>query len=196
MKIQLATLGLIAAVGFAACETVPTNNATTNRAVANGNTAVVTNTNTPIVSNTANAVTPNSNVTGAAVNSNANSNIDYNKTAKDLENQRASVEAQAKQAGRSIGTGASDWYLWGKTRAQLAATNDLRDSTVDVDLDNAVATLSGTVANAAQKTKAELVAKSIEGVKSVKNNLTVKAADTILPNAANTNSNAAPVKKS
>ncbi len=195
MKIQLAILGLIAAVGFAACETVPTNNATTNRAVANGNTAVVTNTNST-VTNPANAVAPNSNVSGAAVNSNNNSSIDYNKTAKDLENQRASVEAQAKQAGRSIGTGANDWYLWGKTRAQLAATNDLRDSTVDVDLDNAVATLSGTVATAAQKTKAEQVAKSIEGVKSVKNNLTVKAADTVLPNGANTNSNAAPVKKS
>jgi len=57
----------------------------------------------------------------------------------------------------------------------LATSDDLSDSTINVDVDNAVVTLSGTVATQAQKTKAAQVAKGVEGVKSVRNNLTVKA---------------------
>jgi len=50
-------------------------------------------------------------------------------------------------------------------RAVLATTEDLRDSTINVDVDNAVVTLSGTVANAAQKSKAEQVARGVTGPK-------------------------------
>jgi len=78
----------------------------------------------------------------------------------------------------------NDGWLWVKARFDLAAADDLRDSTINVDVDNAVVTLSGTVASAAQKTKAEQVAKTVEGVKSVKNMLKV-AADN-----ANANANA------
>ena len=60
-----------------------------------------------------------------------------------------------------------------KTRFDLAAADDLRDSTINVDVDNGVVTLTGTVASAAQKTRAEAVAKAVEGVKSVKNQLKV-----------------------
>jgi hypothetical protein len=64
------------------------------------------------------------------------------------------------------------------SRADLATTNDLRDSTINVDVNNDVVTLRGTVATAAQKTRAEQVAK-VEGVKSVTNNLKVAAGDTM-----------------
>jgi hyperosmotically inducible periplasmic protein len=57
----------------------------------------------------------------------------------------------------------------------LATTDDLRDSTINVDVDNAIVTLSGTVATQAQKTKAAQVAKGVEGVKNVRNNLVVSA---------------------
>jgi hyperosmotically inducible protein len=67
----------------------------------------------------------------------------------------------------------------------LAAADDLRDSTINVDVNNDVVTLNGTVASAAQKTKAETVAKAVEGVKSVKNLLKVAAAGN-----ANANANA------
>ena len=53
--------------------------------------------------------------------------------------------------------------------------DDLRDSTINVDVVNDVVTLKGTVETAAQKTKAEQVTKGIEGVKSVKNELTVES---------------------
>jgi len=108
------------------------------------------------------------------VNTNANRRaVNANISREEYEKDKESFSEEAKRLGRSIGTGTNDGWLWTKTRAVLATTDDLRDSTINVDVDNAVATLSGTVATAAQKNKAGQVAKSVEGVKSVKNNLTV-----------------------
>ena len=77
--------------------------------------------------------------------------------------------------GRKIGAGANDGWLWTKTRAALAAEDDLRDSTINVDVENEVVTLSGTVVSADQKRKAEEVARGIEGPKNVRNQLTISA---------------------
>jgi len=55
------------------------------------------------------------------------------------------------------------------------AEDDLRDSTINVDVENEVVTLSGTVANAAQKRKAQEVARGIEGTKNVRSQLTISA---------------------
>jgi len=55
------------------------------------------------------------------------------------------------------------------------AEDDLRDSTINVDVENEVVTLSGTVANAAQKRKAEEVARGIEGTKTVRSQMTISA---------------------
>ena len=168
--------GLALAALAAGCQT--TTNANTN---ANGNTAVVTNAN-------------------ANVNANANANanagrrtVNANITREEYERERESFADEARRLGRTIGAGANDGWLWTKTRAALAATDDLRDSTVNVDVDNAAVTLSGTVANQAQKTKAEQVAKGVDGVKSVRNNLTVSAtggnANQNTNRSANTNKN-------
>ena len=133
-----------------------------------------TNTNTNLAASNANA---NSNVhANANVNVNTNANrraVNANISREEYEKDKESFSEEAKRLGRSIGTGTNDGWLWTKTRAVLATTDDLRDSTINVDVENAVATLSGTVATAAQKNKAGQVAKSVEGVKSVKNNLTV-----------------------
>ncbi len=133
-----------------------------------------TNTNTNTNTNIA--------ATNANMNANANANMNANTSRRSVnanisreeyERDKESFAEDAKRLGRTIGTGANDGWLWTKTRAQLAAADDLRDSTINVDVDNEVVTLSGTVATAAQKTKAAQVAKGVEGVKSVKNNLTV-----------------------
>ena len=85
----------------------------------------------------------------------------------------------------------NDGWLWVKTRFDLAAADDLRDSTINVDVSNAVVTLTGSVASAAQKTRAEQVAKSVEGVKSVRNELKVSPSGNTNANAnANANHNA------
>ncbi len=125
-------------------------------------------------------------------NANANSNSRKALTREEYERDKERYQREAKQGGRTIGTGLNDGWLWVKTRFDLAAADDLRDSTINVDVSDGVVTLTGTVANAAQKTKAETIAKSVEGVKSVKNLLKVSANTN--SNTANTNTNT-PKKK-
>ena len=96
-------------------------------------------------------------------------------TREEYERDRERYQREARESGRTIGTGANDGWLWVKTRFELATADDLRDSTINVDVDNSVVTLTGTVASAAQKTRAEAVAKGVEGVRSVRNQLRVGA---------------------
>ncbi|MEP6569154.1 MAG: BON domain-containing protein [Acidobacteriota bacterium] len=161
MKFKL--LGIIATLGLAfalaGCSETANENANANR-----NTTV------------------NANANMAVANENVNTNANTNRapTRADYEKNKQTYTEDAKGLGRKIGTGLDDGWLWTKTRFDLAAADDLRDSTINVDVENAVATLSGTVASAEQKAKAESIAKAVEGVKSVKNLLKV---------APNTNSN-------
>ena len=133
----------------------------------------VANTNTNANANLAPAPTP--------VVANTNSN--RAPTREEYERNKEQYQREAKQSGRTVGAGLNDGWLWVKARFDLAAADDLRDSTINVDVDNAVVTLTGTVASAAQRTRAEQVAKSVEGVKSVRNQLKVSP-------SGNTNSNA------
>ena len=141
----------------------------------NGNAVVNTNANA------------NRNANTAVANNNANANTNRAPTRAEYEKNKQTYSEQAKGLGSKIGTGLDDGWLWTKTRFDLAAVDDLRDSTINVDVENAVVTLSGTVANAAQKAKAETTAKAVEGVKGVKNMLKVVAAPNA--NATNVNSN-------
>src|SRR5687767_4451284 len=137
-------------------------------------TATNTNTNTNVAVSNANV---NTNVSANA-NTNANTSrrtVNANISREEYERDKESCTEDARRLGRTIGTGANDGWLWTKTRAVLATTDDLRDSTINVDVDNEVVTLSGTVATSTQKAKAAQVAKGVEGVKSVKNNLVVSA---------------------
>ena len=108
-------------------------------------------------------------------------------TREEYERDRERYNREAKESGRSVGSGVNDGWLWVKTRFDLAAADDLRDSTINVDVDNAVVTLTGTVASAAQKTRAEQVAKSVEDVKSVRNQLRVVSDNANANTNANTN---------
>jgi hyperosmotically inducible periplasmic protein len=139
---------------FAGCNNAANENANAN---ANANRATA-NANTPAVANT---------------NSNANSNRRAGPTRADYEQNKAKYEKEAKDTGRKIGKGVSDGWLWVKTRYDLAAADDLRDSTINVDVENGVVTLTGTVPTPAQKAKAEQVAKAVEGVTGVKNQIKV-----------------------
>jgi len=120
----------------------------------------------------------------------ANTNSNRAPTREEYERNKEQYQREAKGSGRTIGSGVNDGWLWVKTRFDLAAADDLRDSTINVDVDNAVVTLSGTVASAAQRTRAEQVAKAVEGVKSVRNQLKVSASGNTNGNAnANANAN-------
>lgn len=160
------------AVLLPGCDNTANQNATANRnANANAN-ANATATATPVA------------------NTNTNANSNRAPTRAEYEANKERYNREAKESGRKVGTGANDTWLWIKTRFDLAAADDLRDSTINVDVENDVVTLSGTVASAAQKTRAEQVAKAVEGVKSVRNQLRVESGNA---NAnANANSNASP----
>ena len=147
-----------------------------------------------------NANNSNANAANRAANANvvatatpvANSNrrtYNANISEADYEREKDRYKREAGEAGETVGSGLKDGWLWVKTKGALAGVDDLRDSTINVDLNNAVVTLRGTVASAAQKTKAEQTAKAIDGVTSVKNELKV-AADGAATNSNNANHNA------
>jgi len=163
--IALAALVLL----IAGCDNTANYNRTAN-ANANANANAKANTNTVATS------TP---VTTANNNRRAPTREEY-------ERDKERYNREAKESGRTVGTGVNDGWLWVKTRFDLAAADDLRDSTINVDVNNAVVTLSGTVASAAQRARAETVAKTVDGVKGVKNMLKVSTGNT----NANTNANA------
>jgi hypothetical protein len=94
-------------------------------------------------------------------------------TRQEYDRNKDSYTEEAKRLGRTIGAGANDGWLWTKTRAELANENDLRDSTINVDVENGVVTLSGTVANDAQRAKAEKVARGVEGATNVRNQVII-----------------------
>jgi len=142
----------------------------------NLNTNVRTNANVMANSNVAVVFNNNSNM---AMNSNMASNNRYNSNMTREQYEKSKADYDKDRTGSTIGTGANDSWLWFKTKAALATVNDLRDSTINVDVANDVITLRGTVTTAAQKTQAETAAKGIEGQKGVKNNLMVQAGDSM-----------------
>ena len=145
-----------------------------------------TNTNTNNSrSNVTNLGANNANTGAIVVNSNTNRWSNTNITREEYDKNRAEYERD--KGSSTIGQGANDSWLWFKTRAALLTTSDLRESTINVDVVNDVVTLKGTVETAAQKTKAEQVAKDIDGVKSVKNELKVAPDDSVTNMSSNTN---------
>jgi hyperosmotically inducible protein len=71
---------------------------------------------------------------------------------------------------------AKDSWLTTKVKSALAADVGLKTLTgINVDTTGSVVTLKGSVDTAANKSRAEQVARGVEGVSSVKNELTVQA---------------------
>jgi osmotically-inducible protein OsmY len=169
-KITSLIAGTALAAIAAGCTETATNNANTNVANANSNTAVVVNNNNNM--NTSGVSTINGNANMAGMRGNYNARI----TREEYDRDKDRYGREAKDAGDTVGQGATDGWLWVKAKAALAAEDDLRDSTINVDVDNGVVTLRGDVASADQVKKADAAAKSIEGEKSVMNRLKVRAA--------------------
>ena len=170
-RLTTLTFAAALAVGSIGCETATNTNInkTLTNANSNGNVAVVVNDNSKMAMN-------------------ANSNANKPLTRDEYDKNKDTYSKEAKDTGSKIGQGLEDGWLFTKTRAELLATSDLRESTINVDVDNAVITLRGTVATAAQKELAEKVAKGIDGQKGVKNELKVQAGDSLGNQMINGNS--------
>ncbi len=162
-KIMFLTFVAAFALALAGCET--TKETTSNKAVVVNNNASLVNTTT--------VTTTNTNM--------ATGRVTYDKeiTREDYDKDKDRYSTDAKEAGASIGQGAEDGWLWTKTKSALATTNDLRDSTINVDVENSVVTLRGTVASKVGMEKAVKTAQEVDGVKSVKNMLKVVANDSM-----------------
>jgi hyperosmotically inducible periplasmic protein len=76
-------------------------------------------------------------------------------------------------AAASPALAASDTWIGTKAKIALLTADDVSGTAIDVDVKDATITLSGKVHTAAEKAKAEQVARGIEGVAGVKNNLQV-----------------------
>lgn len=88
------------------------------------------------------------------------------------------IEEKAEKAGdktksmaKEAKTGISDSWLTAKTKIALYADDRVKGRQINVDTSNAVVTLRGTVDSDEAKSAAGEVAKGIEGMKSVKNDL-------------------------
>ena len=82
--------------------------------------------------------------------------------------------ADAKQKLDQAAAVIDDATLTARVKAALIATPRIKGLTIDVDISNNIVTLSGSVDSAAMRADAERVATSIEGVKEVRNRLTVR----------------------
>jgi osmotically-inducible protein OsmY len=84
---------------------------------------------------------------------------------------------KSENAARKTGRAIDDGWIKSKIYAQYMAdwNTVLNDSDIDVDVDNNMVTLNGTVKTAEAKAKAVSIAKSTDGVKGVKDNLRVGA---------------------
>lgn len=95
--------------------------------------------------------------------------------ASDPNSSRSASGGQSSgSASSEIKRDAKDSWLTGKVKAALAADVGLKTWNIDVDSAGTTVTLNGAVDTEATKQRAAAVARSVEGVATVKNNLTVK----------------------
>jgi hyperosmotically inducible protein len=186
---RLISLTLVVALAaiFAACgdaSNTNTKNGTTNLGTNNPNSNIV------VVNNNGNANT-------GAINSNSGNSNRWNTNISKEEYEKGKDNyGKEKRSTETIGSGATDGWLWFKTRSALATTADLRDSTIDVDVNNGAITLKGTVATAEQKKRAVEVANGIEGkTGAVKDQITVKKDDSALNSTTDSDKKASPTPK-
>lgn len=94
------------------------------------------------------------------------------RTAKVVENAPARIEQGAERAVAV----ADDATITAKVKTALIAEPNLKGMAIDVDTAQNVVTLNGTVASDEVRERAERIAKEVEGVKEVRNQLLVNKA--------------------
>ena len=95
------------------------------------------------------------------------------KTGDKIEQKTEKAESKVKSTTDKATTATKDSWLTSKTKIALFADERVSGSDVHVDTKNGVVSLRGKVKSAEEKAAAEEVAKTVEGVASVKNQLQV-----------------------
>jgi predicted small secreted protein len=127
---------------------------------------------TPTTDGGANAVTTSTDAATAPTPSNGEALRQG--ASQSPESRGAGKAPQAKTPTPQIGSGGNDLFLFTQARAAINNDADLKTANVIVDVKEGVVTLSGTVASADLKSKAEQLARGV-GPKDVKNQLKVSA---------------------
>jgi hyperosmotically inducible periplasmic protein len=83
------------------------------------------------------------------------------------------VGEKTKEVAGTTGEAITDAWITTKVKADFVNEDTLKGSDINVDTNNHVVTLKGTVASAAGKARAEQIAKTTKGVNSVINTLTI-----------------------
>jgi osmotically-inducible protein OsmY len=86
----------------------------------------------------------------------------------------AAPSDQGAASGSSVGTAVEDSVITTKVKAALLADPEVKGTDINVETQQGVVQLSGAVDNKAQASKAVSLAKNVDGVKSVNNQLNVK----------------------
>ncbi len=89
---------------------------------------------------------------------------------------RAARKADAKASAGGLDANITDAWITTKIKTSFLNEDPLKGSDINVDTNNHVVTLKGTVASAAGRTRAVSLAKQTKGVARVVNNLTIAAA--------------------
>lgn len=96
-------------------------------------------------------------------------------TGQAVEDAAERTAERGERAAERIGDSVGDGWITAKVKSQFIGVDVLDGSDIAVDTANGVVTLTGTVKSQAAKARAEAIAKTIDGVKSVSNRLTVGA---------------------
>ena len=85
------------------------------------------------------------------------------------------VGDKAAEAGRDAGNAISDAAITTAVKSKFLADSKVGGLKIDVDTNDGVVTLNGDVNSAAEKAEAMRLARDTDGVKSVRDNLTIKS---------------------
>jgi len=87
----------------------------------------------------------------------------------------AGCSSEKPMPGATVGTFVDDSYLTSAIKAKLLADTGLKAFHIKVITEHQIVTLSGDLPTAALREQAETVAKSVDGVKGVVNDIQVKS---------------------
>ena len=104
------------------------------------------------------------------------------------------IAAQADDSKRTAGEYTDDKMLVGKVKSALVSDDTADAGEINVESYKGVVQLNGFVDNAKEKAQAEAVAKAVDGVKGVENNLQIKQASQTTGGAIDDSSITAKVK--
>lgn len=112
--------------------------------------------------------------TGEAVKD-AKAKVDASGTTSEVKDGMANVKEAAKDAGAAVSATVDDAAITASVSAGLAKDPDLSAIKINVDTKGGAVSLKGPAPTAAAKARAEEIAKGVQGVTSVSNELEVKS---------------------